>query len=174
MTIYQLIEKIGPRFFAKHKLLKLAFNLSPMYRRSSARISNITEDLKTIHIELPLTYKNRNYVGSIFGGSLFAAVDPVPMVQLINLLGSEYVVWDKSAEIFFKRPAKQKLFATISISDHELAFIKERVASEKEIELEKITSLVDAEGIIYCEVKKKIYIAVKAYYKEKRRNKNQS
>ena len=32
-------------------------------------------------------------------GSLYAAVDPIYMIQLIYVLGEEYVVWDKAAEI---------------------------------------------------------------------------
>ena len=42
---------------------------------------------------------------------MFSAVDPFPMTQLMNLIGDEYVVWDKAAEIFFRRPAKEDLFA---------------------------------------------------------------
>lgn len=67
-----------------------------MYRRSNARIQSVSPDLLHIKIRLPLNYKNRNYVGTIFGGSLFAAVDPIPMIQLINLLDESFIVWDKS------------------------------------------------------------------------------
>ena len=92
---------VGERYVKKHKLLKYGFNFSPMYRRSTGKITHVSEDLLHIKLKLALTYKNRNYVNSIFGGSMFSAVDPVPMVQLINLLGPDYVVWDKSAEIHF-------------------------------------------------------------------------
>ncbi|MEL6988648.1 MAG: DUF4442 domain-containing protein, partial [Bacteroidota bacterium] len=65
------------------------FNLSPMYRRSVGKIVHVSDDLLKVEIKLPLNYKNRNYVNSIFGGSMFSAVDPIPMVQLINLIGDE-------------------------------------------------------------------------------------
>jgi len=105
MSIYQKLGKISPKLIGKHKLLKYGFNLSPMYRTTNARLIDVSEDLLKIQVKLPIKYNNRNYVGSIFGGSMFSAVDPIPMVQLINLLDNEFIVWDKSAEIFFRAPA---------------------------------------------------------------------
>ena len=175
MSFYQEVAEIGSKFLKKKTLFKYGFNLSPMYRRSTGRITYVSEDLLDIQIKLPITYKNRNYVNSIFGGSMFSAVDPIPMVQLINLLGDDYVVWDKSAEIFFKRPAKTHLYASFGYSIEELEDIKQRVAVENEIEILKTTLLKDkSTKKVYCEVKKTLYIANKTYYIEKRKNKKQA
>lgn len=169
MSVYRTLSEIGSRYIKKHKLFKYGFNLSPMYRRSTARINTVSEDLLNISIKLPIGYKNRNYMNSIFGGSMFSAVDPIPMVQLVNLLGNDYVVWDKSAAIFFKRPAKENLYADFSYTLEELEEIRNNVALQKEIEIIKSTSLTNkSKTIVYCEVKKTIYIADKTYYKEKR------
>lgn len=169
MSFYQSISEIASKFMKQHTLFKYGFNLSPMYRRSTARISNVSEDLLHITIKLPISYKNKNYVSTIFGGSLFSAVDPIPMVQLMYLLGNEYVVWDKSAEINFKRPAKENLVATFTYTLDEVAQIKKQVIEEKEIEIVKNTVLTDkSESTVFCEVKKTIYIADKQFYKKKR------
>ncbi|MGB5818097.1 MAG: DUF4442 domain-containing protein [Saonia sp.] len=169
MSLYQKIAEIGSKYIEKHKLFRLGFNLSPMYRRSTAKITYVSKDLLNIKIKLPIGYKNRNYVNSIFGGSMFSAIDPIPMVQLIHLLENDYVVWDKSAEIFFKRPAKENLYADFTYTWEELKSIKNRIEQEKEIEITKTTSLTNKDKTItYCEVKKKIYIADKNYYKKKR------
>ncbi|GHC51316.1 DUF4442 domain-containing protein [Ulvibacter litoralis] len=170
MSFYQSLNEIGSKFIKKHKLFKYGFNLSPMYRRSTARILKVSEDLLHITIKLPISYKNRNYVGTIFGGSLFSAVDPIPMVQLMDLLGKEYVVWDKSAEIYFKRPAKENLYATFTYTLDELAQIKKQVIEDKEIEIIKNTQLTDkSESTVFCEVQKTIYVADKQFYKQKRK-----
>lgn len=170
MSLYQKLAEIGKKFIPEHTLFKLGFNLTPMYRRSTARIISTSEDLLTVKIKLPISYKNRNYVNSIFGGSMFSAVDPIPMVQLINLLGDNYVVWDKSAEISFKRPAKENLFAEFTYTSEELENIKNQVEQENEIEILKTTQLTNKDKtIIFCEVQKTIYIADKNYFKEKRK-----
>ncbi len=172
MSLYQNLMGMGEKFFKKNVLLKYGFNLSPMYRRSTGRITFVSEDLLTITMKLPITYKNRNYVNSIFGGSMFSAVDPIPMVQLINLLGPDYVVWDKSAEIFFKRPAKETLYAEFNYTLEELEEIKAQVAQQNEIEIIKTTDLTNKDkSKIFCQIKKTIYIADKVYFKEKRARK---
>ncbi|MEM1328807.1 MAG: DUF4442 domain-containing protein [Bacteroidota bacterium] len=172
MSIYQQIASIGKKFFQQKTLFKYGFNLSPMYRRSTARITEVSDDLLHIRIKLPLSYKNRNYVNSIFGGSLFSAVDPIPMVQLINLIGDEFVVWDKSAQINFKRPAREHLYADFNYTEAELEDIKRRVGEENEIEIVKTTQLTSKDGAtLYCEVHKTIYVADKAFFKAKRRKK---
>ena len=175
MSIYQKIAAIGPKFLSKAKLFKIGFNLSPMYRRSTAKIDHVSADLMNVRVKLPISYKNRNYVNSIFGGSMFSAVDPIPMVQLMNLIGEDYVVWDKSAEIKFKRPANQNLFAEFVYTPEELENIKKRVAVENEIEIVKSTSLTNKEQTIeFCVVHKTLYIATKSFYKNKRKRKGQS
>lgn len=111
-------------------------------------------------------------MGTIFGGSMFSAVDPIPMVQLINLLAHQYVVWDKSAQISFKRPGNVDLFAEFTYTKEELEQIIEQVERQNEIEIVKTTQLTNkSRTIVYCEVKKTIYIAGKAYYKMKRKEK---
>lgn len=168
MLSYRQLMKVGQRFMGLPTIFKYGYNWSPMYRRSTARITSVSDDLLTISIKLPISYKNRNYMSSIFGGSMFAAVDPIPMVQLMNLIGPDYVVWDKSAEIYFKRPAREDLFAKFTFSKDELAHIKSQVTQSKEIDFVKVTQLTNVDGsVTYCEVKKTIYVADKGHHKEK-------
>lgn len=173
MSFYQKIAKVGAKYIGQDKLFKYGFNLSPMYRRSTAKIISVSKDILHVRVKLPISYKNKNYVNSIFGGSMFSAVDPIPMVQLINLLDENYVVWDKSAEIFFKRPAKENLFADFNYSEEELFNIKKQVEEQNEIEIVRTTFLTNKEKTItYCEVRKTIYVADKAFYKNKRSRKS--
>jgi acyl-coenzyme A thioesterase PaaI-like protein len=157
----------------KAKLFKFGFNLSPMYRRSTAKIIFASEDLLTVTIKLPISYKNKNYMGSIFGGSMFSAVDPIPMVQLINILDNEYVVWDKSAEISFKSPAREHLYAEFTYSESEVEEIRKRVVENGETQIVKITRLTNKDSRkTFCEVKKTIYVASISHYKKKRQQRN--
>ncbi len=94
--------KFPGRFIKKSLLFKYRFKLSHAYRRSTGNVFFVSEDLTTIKVKIPLNYKNRNYVGSMYGGSMSSATDPIFMVQLINILGDDYVVWDKEATIKFQ------------------------------------------------------------------------
>ncbi|MEO0902219.1 MAG: DUF4442 domain-containing protein, partial [Bacteroidota bacterium] len=65
MSIYQKLTKIGSKFLGKHILFKHGFNLSPMYRRSTGKITNVSEDLMNISVKLPINYKNRIHIVSV-------------------------------------------------------------------------------------------------------------
>lgn len=170
MSLYQKIAEVGPKFIGKNKVFKLGFNYSPMYRRSTAKITHVSEDLLKIKIKIPISYRNKNYVSSIFGGSMFSAVDPIPMVQLINLLENNYIVWDKSAEIFFRSPAREDLYAEFTYTTEELEQIRKKVEQDNELDIIKTTYLTNKQKTeVYCEVRKKIYISAKSYYKEKKK-----
>ena len=168
MFSYKKITDLVSKFIGKSKVLKYGMNLSPMYRRTTAKVIYISEDFKEIKIKLPFSYKNANYVNTIFGGSMFSAVDPFPMTQLMNLIGDEYVVWDKAAEIFFRRPAKEDLFADFIYTDEEIDEIKKKAQEQDEFEIIKSTKLTNKDkSIVYCEVRKRVYIADKLFFKEK-------
>lgn len=171
--MYQKFAEVGRKFIPEHLLFKYGFNWSPMYRRSTAKIIHVSTDLKWIRVKLPISYKNRNYVNSIFGGSMFSAVDPIPMVQLINLIGPRYVVWDKAANIHFRRPAKENLYADFNYTDAEIASIIDRVEKENAIEIVKRTELQNKAGdTVFCTVDKTIYVADKAYFKRRRKQRD--
>ncbi len=169
----RLIQMLSP-YIGQARLFKVLFNLSPMYRRSTGRIHSVTADLYKVTVRIPLSYKNRNYVGTIFGGSLFAATDPIYMIQLIQILGRDYVVWDKATTIKFKRPANDTAYAVFEFSENEIEEIKNRVASENEIDLLKVVLIAGENQKVFAEAEKTIYISNKAYYKEKQKKKSAS
>src|SRR6266496_6489335 len=94
------------------RLLRWKFNLFPAYRGTGARVTYIADDFHEVRVHLPLSWRTRNAVGTIFGGSMYGAVDPIYMIMLIQLLGRDYVVWDKAATIRFRRPGQTTLYAT--------------------------------------------------------------
>ncbi len=153
----------------KSKLRRLLFNLFPAIRGTGGWVSFISDDWRELHIRLPLSWRTRNYVGTVFGGSIYASTDPFYMVQLINILGDKYVVWDKSAIIKFKRPVKQSVYARFLITDEILSEIKENVKENRFYNIELPIFLQDQQGIIYAEIIKTIYIADKTYYQERKK-----
>ena len=173
MTMYQTLANIGSKLIGPEKLFKYGFNLSPMYRRSTGRIQSVSAGLAEITVKIPLSYKNKNYVGSIFGGSMFSAVDPIPMIQLMTILENKYIVWDKSAEIRFKAPAREDLYAHFEFTSQEIKDIIDQTEAAGELHLSKSTPLTNkSKSKTYCEVNKTIYIATKAYFKEKQAKRN--
>ena len=170
--MYDKLFAFFNRFFAKLTLFRVMFNISPMYRRSCGRIVFVSKDLHVVKIKIALTYKNKNYVGSMYGGSLFAATDPIYMIQLMQILGKNYVVWDKATEIKFKKPVYKNAFAVFEFTSDEIQVIINKVANENEINYIKKLFITDENNVIYTELDKTIYISSKDYYKKKKSLRN--
>src|SRR5271155_5915288 len=92
-------------------LTRRLMNLVPAYFGTGGRLTYIADDWREVRVEIPLTVRTRNYVGTIFGGSMYGAVDPIYMLMLIRRLGPDYLVWDKAATIEFKKPGRETLHA---------------------------------------------------------------
>lgn len=143
------------------RLLRWKFNLFPAYRGTGARVTYIAGDFREIRIALPLTLRSRNVVGTIFGGSMYAAVDPVYMIMLMRNLGGDFVVWDKAAAIRFRKPARTTLFATFRLEQSELDAIRDATANGEPVDRTYNVALVDRDGVVHASVEKIIYVRKK-------------
>ncbi len=143
--------------FASRRL-RWGFNLYPAYRGTGARITYIADDYREVRIELPLSWRTRNYVGTIFGGSMYAAVDPVYMIMLIKTLGPGYIVWDKAASIRFRKPARTKLYAHFHMPPEELDAIRASLTPGGSIDRVYWVELTDRAGTVHAEMEKTIHI----------------
>ncbi|KYH27444.1 hypothetical protein HAPAU_01100 [Halalkalicoccus paucihalophilus] len=140
------------------RLSRHVFNLFPAYRGTGGRITHIAPDWQEVRIELPLNWRTRNYVGTTCGGSIYGAVDPVYMMMLIRTLGEAYVLWDKEAEIRFKKPGRDTLYATFRLSDEELDAIRAELERTDSTDRVYTVDLVDEEGVTHATVKKTLHV----------------
>lgn len=121
----------------------------------------IADDFHEVRVKLPLNWRTRNYVGTIFGGSIYASVDPIFMLMLINILGPEYVVWDKAAKIRFRKPGKSALFIDFKVSKEEVSEIKRLAADVRSIDRIYELELKDKNGVVHAQIEKTLYISKK-------------
>jgi acyl-coenzyme A thioesterase PaaI-like protein len=167
--MYRTIANIAKRFFTDAQIYKYGFNWSPMYKRSTGKIIEVSDDLHYVKIEIPLSWKNRNYVGSMFGGSMLSATDPIYMIQLINILGDAYVVWDKAATIKYRRPATSTVYCEFVFTTEEIRQIKLNISKKGEIDITKNPNIITKDSTVIAKLSKTIYVADKTFYKEKRK-----
>jgi hypothetical protein len=144
---------------------RLRFNLFPAFWGTGARVIFISEDQRRVRIELPLTFRTRNIYGTLFGGAMYAAIDPLYAILIKVGLGPGYIIWDKAGAIRYRKPGRSSLFAECSISDAELAELRERLAREPSVDVEREVELVDAAGVVHAVVNKTIYVARKEAYR---------
>lgn len=143
------------------RVARWKFNLFPAYRGTGGRVVYIAEDFKEVRVKIPLSWRTRNYVGTIYGGSMYGAVDPIYMLMLIRILGRDYVVWDKAAKIRFRKPGKDTLYVDFKLSDDEIDEIKRLAETQKSVDRIYDLELKDANGKVHAVIEKTLYISRK-------------
>jgi len=142
----------------RSRLLRYRFNWYPCYRRTGARLTFVADDLHEVRLKLPLNWRTRGYWGATFGGSVYGALDPVLLVMLARNLGPDYMVWDKSASIEFKRPGRSTLYATFRLDADELPRIRTELEGTARILRRYTVHLVDQRGVVHASCVKTLYI----------------
>ena len=149
------------------RLARMMMNIAPCIRASGGRVVELSKDFRRLRVKLRLTWLTRNLVGTIYGGSMYSAIDPFYMLMLMRILGRDYVVWDKACTIRFKRPARETLFADFHIDDDMLARIHDEVDRNGEGTFTWPLALRAASGTVYAEFDKVLYVAKKDFYEAK-------
>jgi acyl-coenzyme A thioesterase PaaI-like protein len=149
---------VSLRSFISSKLRCWSFYFFACYRGTGGRLKFIAKDWSEVRLDLPLSWRTRNYVGTIFGGSINGAVDPLYMLMLIHRLRKDYVVWDKPASIEFKKPGRETLHARFIVTDEELAAIRYALETQRSVDRSYTIDLTDSSGTVCATVEKVIYI----------------
>ena len=141
--------------------MRMLLNMWPPFLGAGIRIRQLASDWKTIDVEMKLRWWNRNYVGTHYGGSLYSMADPFLMLMLIENLGKDYIVWDKSASIRFRKPGRGTVFASFRVSEEQIREIKQALNSQEKIERSFKVELKDESGGVIAEVEKLLHVRKK-------------
>jgi hypothetical protein len=140
------------------RLARWRFNTFPAYRGSGGRVTFISHDWMEVRVKLPLWWRTRNYVGTIYGGSIYGSIDPFYMMMLIQTLGRGYVVWDKAASIRFRRPGRTTLYATFKIDQSLLDEIRRELETVEKLDKHFTVELKDKAGEVHAVVEKTVNV----------------
>jgi acyl-coenzyme A thioesterase PaaI-like protein len=140
------------------RALRRVLNLYPPLCFAGIRVLDIADDWKSARVVLRKRWYNGNYVGTQFGGSLFAMTDPFWMILTMRCLGSGYIVWDKAAEIEFVAPGRTDVFAEFRIDEAMLDEIRAATAGGEKYLRWCETEVRSADGELIARVRKQLYV----------------
>ena len=141
--------------------IRRLLNLWPPFRGAGIRVREIAPDFRTATVELRARLLNKNYVGSHFGGSLYAMTDPFFMVMMMNILGRDYIVWDKAGTVRYLKPARGTVTAHFRIDESAVERAREATANGEKYEPTFKVEIVDADGVVVADVEKTLHIRKK-------------
>lgn len=143
------------------KRLKLWVNWWPPFLFSGVRLLDISDDWRNARVRLRLRWYNRNYVGTQFGGLLFAMTDPYWMIMVMECLGPEYIVWDKAAKIEFISPGRGDVYAQFQVRDQDLDELRAAAAGGDKVLRWFTVDVRSADDVLVARVQKQLYVRLK-------------
>ncbi len=141
--------------------LRRWINFWPPFLGAGIRVKYIAPDMKAVDVEMKLRWWNANYVGTHFGGSLFAMTDAFYMLMVMANLGSDYVVWDKVAKIRYRKPGRGTVRAEFRLSDSQIDDIREKLKTLPKYEPAFSVEVKDEAGVVIAEVEKMLHVRIK-------------
>lgn len=147
------------------RLFRFLINLYPPYLGTGIRVTSIAPDYRRIIVKMKSRFYNRNYVGTHFGGSLYAMVDPFYMLMLLNNLGNAYIVWDQAARLEFIKPGKGTVTAKFQIDQSLIDTIKAKTENGAKYLPELPVYVTDQNGDTVVTIIKTLYIRRKDAWK---------
>ena len=146
----------------KARTLRHVLNLWPPFLFSGVHVTAVTADYRHARVELRMRPWNRNYVGTHFGGSLFAMTDPFWMLLVMQSLGRDYIVWDRAGAIEFVKPGRGTVHARFDLEDATLDELRNATAGGAKALHWFATDVIDAGGYVVARMRKQLYIRRKA------------
>jgi acyl-coenzyme A thioesterase PaaI-like protein len=143
-------------------LFRIGANLWLPFLGAGIKIKNISPDFNHVEVTMKLHWYNSNYIGTHFGGSIYAMTDAFFVIMLIKNLGRGYIVWDKSAKIEYKKPGKGKLTVIFKLNNEEIQLIKNKTDESGKYIFDIPVNVTDESGDIVAEVTKTIYVRKKS------------
>jgi hypothetical protein len=141
--------------------LRRWINLWPPFLGAGIRVTRIAPDMKAADVEMKLRWWNANYVGTHFGGSLFAMTDAFYMLMLMANLGRDYIIWDKAASIRYRRPGRGTVHAEFRLSNAQLDDIREKLRTLPKYEPVFLVEVKDDSGEVVAIVEKLLHVRKK-------------
>ena len=136
-------------------------NLWPPFLFSGIRLLSLDEDYTEARVVLRLRPWNRNYVGTQFGGSLFAMADPFWMLLILHHLGRDHFVWDKAGSIDFVAPGREDVYAHFKLEAGLLDELRAAAANGDKVLRWFELPLMTAAGEVVAVVRKQLYVRLK-------------
>ena len=147
----------------KPSTLRHVFNFWPPFLFAGIHVTRMSADWREARVELRMRPWTKNYVGTHFGGSLFSMTDPFWMILVKECLGSDYIVWDKAAEIEFVKPGKGTVHASFKVEDSVLDEIRSATGNGNKYLYWLPVEIIDRQGDVVAKIRKQIYVRRKPH-----------
>ena len=143
------------------KMVRLILNLFPPLLFNRISIQSMSENFMEIKVRVRHSWMNKNFQRTIFGGTIFSAIDPYFPSMYWHVFSRKKIpieVWLKSAEINYKHPAKTDLSLVFTLKEEDIQTALKGLKKDGRFEVWHAVEAVDKNGTICAEAKVLVYL----------------
>lgn len=140
------------------RYLKRWLNRWSPFQGSGIRVRRISPNFREVDVEMVHCRWNTNRNETHFGGSLFAMTDGIYMMILMENLGPDYTIWDKSASIRFRRPARSAVRAEFRLSKAQIDEVRRAADTQSKVEPTWKIEIKDRDGEVVAVVERTLSV----------------
>ena len=148
--------------------IKFVLNIFPPLLFNRIVLKEISNDFMQMRVVIRRALFNINFHKTIFGGSIFSACDPYFPTMYYHIFVNKdrkLIIWLKSAEIQYLRPANSSLKLHFKITKKDIALAEKELDEIGKFEIWHNVEAINKKGVVCARAKMQVYL------KDDKRNK---
>tara|TARA_X000000368_G_C22764828_1_gene594468 strand:+ start:106 stop:582 length:477 start_codon:yes stop_codon:yes gene_type:complete len=142
-------------------ILRFALNIFPPLLFNRIILKEISDDFMQMKVVIRRTLFNINFHKTIFGGTIFSACDPYFPTMYYHIFSKKnrkLIIWLKSSEIQYLRPADTSLKLHFKITDSNINLAEKTLDEKGKFEIWHEVEAISKKGVICAKAKMLIYL----------------
>ena len=158
-------DLISKNYFCNMKIpkfaIKFVLNIFPPLLFNRIVLKEITNDFREMKVVLRKALFNINFHKTIFGGSIFSACDPYFPTMYYHIFankGRKLIIWLKSAEIQYLKPADTTLSLHFKITEKDIHLAENTLNNDGKFEIWHTVEAINKKGVICAKARMLVYL----------------
>ena len=142
-------------------IIKFILNIFPPLLFNRIALKEISDDFLEMKVILRKTLFNINFHKTIFGGSIFSACDPYFPTMYYHIFAKrnrKLIVWLKSAEIQYLKPANSNLKLHFKISNEDIQLAENTLNQKGKFEIWHTVEAINTKGVVCAKARMQVYL----------------
>jgi len=142
-------------------LLKFVLNIFPPLLFNRIVLKEISNDFLEMKVIVRRTLFNMNFHKTIFGGSIFSACDPYFPTMYYHIFANKnrkLIIWLKSAEIQYLKPADSSLKLHFQITEEDVMQVERNLNEKGKYEIWHTVEAINKKEDICARAKMLVYL----------------
>lgn len=142
-------------------LARWMLRLYPPLLFQRVRVEEIGAGFRSCRVRVGRSLLNRNLNGTIFGGAIFCAADPIYALlywQVFARRGVRLESWLKAASIRYRKPASTHVTLEFAIEDEDIEELAAQLGRTGRADRVHVTRAIDAHGDVCAEIETRVHL----------------